>query len=124
MLGVVPVGVVAGVVAAVAGMVLCKRLSHAYAVAYGTMDLWLGILASSVPRPQCQMPTVQCAHCSADHLSSLCPKGPGGTQRDALTQGARNLLDQVSSGCSKSSQRKCECNRRSQGDLDSGQLTP
>ena len=45
-------------------------------------------------RPQCRMPKVQCAHCCADHLSALCPKGPGGTQRDTLTQGARNLLDQ------------------------------
>lgn len=45
-------------------------------------------------RNACQQAVVQCAHCMADHLSALCPLGAGGAQRDALTSGARTLLDQ------------------------------
>ena len=44
-------------------------------------------------RRACTQAVVQCIHCMADHLSALCPRGPGGTQRDALTPGARTLLD-------------------------------
>ena len=37
---------------------------------------------------------VQCTHCKADHLDALCPQGPGGAQRDALSVGAKSLLDE------------------------------
>jgi hypothetical protein len=42
-------------------------------------------------RTACQQAVARCVHCAADHLSVLCPNGPGGAQRDALTQGARNV---------------------------------
>ena len=51
-----------------------------------------GILGHS--RNICTALVARCAYCAADHLSALCPRGPGGTQRDALSQGARTLLEQ------------------------------
>ena len=45
-------------------------------------------------RNVCTQLIARCIHCAADHLAALCPRGPGGAQRDALTQGARSLLDQ------------------------------
>ena len=44
-------------------------------------------------RRACTQAAVRCLHCMADHLSALCPRGPGGAQREALTAGARALLD-------------------------------
>ena len=44
-------------------------------------------------RPQCRKPKVTCKHCGADHSSKLCPKGPGGSRRDSLSDNARRLLD-------------------------------
>ena len=45
-------------------------------------------------RNMCQEVIKQCVYCMADHLSALCPMGPGGAQRDALTPGAQTLLQQ------------------------------
>ena len=46
-----------------------------------------GVLGHS--RNMCAQVVARCAHCAADHLSALCLRGPGGAQREALTQGAR-----------------------------------
>ena len=44
-------------------------------------------------RNVCTAAVTRCAYCAADHLSALCSRGPGGAQRDALSFGARNLVD-------------------------------
>ena len=44
-------------------------------------------------RPNCPKPKTTCKHCGADHASKLCPKGPGGSRRDSLSDNARRLLD-------------------------------
>ena len=51
-----------------------------------------GVLGHS--RNQCTEIIARCAYCAADHLSAFCSRGPGGAQRDALTVGARTLVDQ------------------------------
>ena len=51
-----------------------------------------GMLGHS--RTLCTSRAVQCGHCKADHLDALCPLGPGGAQRDALSAGAKSLLDE------------------------------
>jgi hypothetical protein len=43
-------------------------------------------------REACRQPKVSCDHCSGPHHSKLCPKGPGGSERDELTNGAMNIL--------------------------------
>ena len=43
-------------------------------------------------RPKCSKTKTKCRHCGADHMSSLCPKGPGSKWRDALSEAARNIL--------------------------------
>lgn len=42
----------------------------------------------------CQQAVARCVYCFADHFSALCPRGPGGAQRDALTPNTRVLLEQ------------------------------
>ena len=43
-------------------------------------------------RGDCSKPKTPCKHCGADHLSMLCPKGPGSPARDALPAGASFIL--------------------------------
>ena len=44
-------------------------------------------------RRDCTQPKTTCRHCNADHRASFCPKGPGSVYRDALTDGAKAILD-------------------------------
>lgn len=55
-------------------------------------------------RLQCTKAVTQCIYCAADHLSALCLRGPGGSQRDALSAGARDLLSKDTQRASSLSQ--------------------
>ena len=43
-------------------------------------------------RCDCPKPKTPCKHCGADHLATLCPKGPGGSARDALPAAASFII--------------------------------
>ena len=43
-------------------------------------------------RDKCPEPKVKCQHCGGGHMSSLCPKGPGGALRDSLSATAKRAL--------------------------------
>ena len=43
-------------------------------------------------RDKCPKDKVKCTHCGGGHLSSLCPRGPGGALRDSLSQYAKREL--------------------------------
>ena len=43
-------------------------------------------------RDRCPEPRVKCEHCGGGHMSSLCPKGPGGALRDSLSTTAKRAL--------------------------------
>ena len=60
----------------------------------GGTNLCLRCAKPGHSRPQCKKPKKACKHCKADHSSRLCPKGPGGSLRDSLSDNARRLLDQ------------------------------
>ena len=60
----------------------------------GGTNLCLRCTKPGHSRPQCKKPKKACKHCGADHSSRLCPKGPGGSLRDSLSDNARRLLDQ------------------------------
>ena len=55
-----------------------------------------GMLGHS--RTLCTSRAVQCGHCKADHLDALCPLGPGGAQRDALSAGASRSTSELRRG--------------------------
>ena len=44
-------------------------------------------------RRECTRAVTRCPHCGGDHRGIYCPNGPGGPQREALSQGARNVAD-------------------------------
>ena len=43
-------------------------------------------------RDKCPNERVKCTHCGGSHISSLCPKGPGGPLRDSLSAAAKRAL--------------------------------
>ena len=59
-----------------------------------TLSICLRCLIANHTRPNCTKPTVQCQYCGADHHSSLCfhPNAPGSDKRNALSEGAKNLI--------------------------------
>ena len=49
-------------------------------------------------RDKCPKDKVKCTHCGGGHLSSLCPRGPGGALRDSLSQYAKRALSRSVKG--------------------------
>ena len=49
-------------------------------------------------RDKCPEDKVKCAHCGGGHMSSLCPKGPGGPLRDSLSAYAKRALSRSVKG--------------------------